>query len=344
MRLLPERLKDKAFVIHRYPGEKKLRLIEIDPEKIVETRRIEQAGYYIAPFQTDDNKLITVFPDGFSEKSLIDPEELSGRNLANKLVINEIPPSLHKDKVSRAISLIESGQAEKIVVSSYWDAGIEQFDPFGSFARLNEHYPQSYVFYIRIPGAFSLMGASPEVLLKYEGREGIVYSLAGTKFRSQPREWTEKERHEQALVTDYIKRKLIAFKYPFNIDGPYDFTQGDLIHLRTDFLFFFEPSLKEIEKIIHSLHPTPAVAGLPKEKALSLISGIEQYDREFYTGFVGEIGEESGALYVNLRSVKIRDGIIRFYAGGGITKDSNPEAEWQEVLHKRDVLFKILSE
>ncbi len=119
-----------------------------------------------------------------------------------------------------------------------------------------------------------------------------------------------------------------------------------------------------MKEIISALHPTPAVCGLPKEKAKKFILSEENYDREFYTGFLGELNlqknvqrsrtrrnvenlayravkKETG-LYVNLRCMKIEDGKAVLFVGGGITKDSVPEDEWEETVNKAQTMKKVL--
>jgi len=112
------------------------------------------------------------------------------------------------------------------------------------------------------------------------------------------------------------------------------------------------------------LHPTPAVCGLPKDAAKQFILKNENYNREFYTGFLGEINIKTSIsrnsnsrnvennayaavktvsnLYVNLRCMQISNQEAIIYVGGGITKDSNVEAEWEETVQKALVIKKVL--
>jgi len=112
------------------------------------------------------------------------------------------------------------------------------------------------------------------------------------------------------------------------------------------------------------LHPTPAVCGLPKESAKQFILEHEDYNREFYTGFLGELNCEttiaprsgrrnienrayavsrtSTQLYVNLRCMQLKNQQAIIYVGGGITEGSNAESEWEETVSKSLVIKSIL--
>ena len=104
------------------------------------------------------------------------------------------------------------------------------------------------------------------------------------------------------------------------------------------------------------MHPTPAICGFPKEAAKQFIQENENYNREYYTGFLGEINflettnrnsnkrnvennaytavKKVSNIFVNLRCMQIIDQIAIIYVGGGITKDSIPQAEWEETVNK----------
>ena len=95
-------------------------------------------------------------------------------------------------------------------------------------------------------------------------------------------------------------------------------------------------------------HPTPAVCGLPAKKAKNFILENENYNREFYSGFLGEINipkstkNKKSHLFVNLRCMSLENNIARIYVGGGITKDSIPEKEWEETVSKSFTMKSVL--
>ena len=91
------------------------------------------------------------------------------------------------------------------------------------------------------------------------------------------------------------------------------------------------------------MHPTPAVCGLPRDMAREFILENEKYNRSYYTGFLGELNiNQKTALFVNLRCMQIYDNKSVIYVGGGITKDSNSEKEWEETVSKSKTMKKVL--
>jgi isochorismate synthase len=119
-----------------------------------------------------------------------------------------------------------------------------------------------------------------------------------------------------------------------------------------------------LPEIIKELHPTSAVCGLPKPEAMSFILEHEHYNREYYSGFLGELNVKSAIhrrrkslnqeqlaiksiktisdLHVNLRCMKVSESYVEIYVGGGITADSQPEAEYLETVAKSQTLLNVL--
>ncbi|HEU0124995.1 MAG TPA: chorismate-binding protein, partial [Flavobacterium sp.] len=103
-----------------------------------------------------------------------------------------------------------------------------------------------------------------------------------------------------------------------------------------------------LEEVIDTLHPTPAVCGLPKKKSKVFILENENYDRTFYTGFLGELNSTftetntSSDLFVNLRCMQIQEDKAILYMGCGITKESIPEKEWEESVNKSMTMKRVL--
>jgi isochorismate synthase len=153
--------------------------------------------------------------------------------------------------------------------------------------------------------------------------------------------WESKENEEQQFVTDFIQTCLIENKYEnVELSGPFEAIAGPVKHLRTDVSFDFENG--NALKTIRILHPTPAVSGLPQKEAISLILETEKHERLFYTGFIGIMNQTKNQIYVNLRCCQIQKGSAYLYLGGGFTKDSISELEWQETENKSKTLLNIL--
>jgi len=206
------------------------------------------------------------------------------------------------------------------------------------FEELCETYPNALVYLISGKEIGTWIGATPEILL--EVHKGYLFSvaLAGTKKTEDQSEWTEKEKVEQEIVSDYIRDICIKKKLKnLEIEGPYDSQAGPVTHLRSD--ISAEMNGVNSWEMARALHPTPAVAGFPKNQSLSLISTVEPHRRELYTGIIGLISPDSAKLFVNLRCAQVQENTLFLYLGGGYTPQSIPELEWVETENKSKTLL-----
>jgi isochorismate synthase len=144
------------------------------------------------------------------------------------------------------------------------------------------------------------------------------------------------------MVTDYISERITSCGVTqIEKDGPSTAKAGNVVHLKTTFKFAADGNVG-VGMLVDTLHPTPAVCGLPKEEAQQYIIETEQHDREYYTGFAGVVSSNKEAeLYVNLRCMKVAQQLSLF-AGGGITAKSVGEREWMETNHKLRTLQSII--
>lgn len=217
------------------------------------------------------------------------------------------------------------------------DSKINEF-----FDSLCEVYPKAFVYLVSGEVMGTWIGASPETLLHVFSSSGFTMSLAATKAISdKSKEWGVKEKMEQEFVTDFIQEKLnsLGIKNPEFI-GPYDVEAGPVVHLRTDIIF--DIGNNKIMDIAHKLHPTPAISGLPQKEAIDLINFREAHNRDYYTGIIGIVNQNSASLYVNLRCCQIQKGAAYLYLGGGFTEDSIPELEWEETENKSRTLLNVI--
>lgn len=115
------------------------------------------------------------------------------------------------------------------------------------------------------------------------------------------------------------------------------------MHLRSDFSFTL-PDNNHIGDLLLSLHPTPAVCGLPKKTAFDFIIRHEHTPRRYYSGFMGMLDPQAQtSLYVSLRCMNIEQDLCHLYAGGGLLKDSIEELEWQETEAKLDTMRRCIA-
>jgi len=243
------------------------------------------------------------------------------------------------DVASSFLEELKSNGISKAVFSRIKERPITN-SPEQLFEKLCEEYPNAFVYLVSSAHFGTWIGATPEILLKVDGSEGETISLAGTMSVSDTNSWGEKEIEEQRLVTDFIANKLKGI----NVENLEKLPREELIagsikHLATRFKFRTGYDLQE--KIISTLHPTPAVSGVPQKVAISLISKWEKHDRSLYAGVIGLISKEKTRLFVNLRCAQLIENKAFLYVGGGFTKDSNIEKEWQETESKAETLSKV---
>ncbi|MEW5960612.1 MAG: chorismate-binding protein, partial [Chloroflexota bacterium] len=251
-----------------------------------------------------------------------------------------------------AISYIRATGIKKIVTSRATETPLPpHFEPVTAFELLCRRYPHAFVSLVSIPTIGTWLGASPELLLSLSEQKLCTVALAGTQAYSPGAPlaavaWGMKEIEEQALVSDYIREffQQLALSDVAE-DGPRTVSAGNVAHLQTSFEIKLDPDrlLHLANQILNRLHPTSAVCGMPKKEALSFILEKENYNRSFYSGFLGPIHlPHQSQLFVNLRCMQLkRDGAV-LYVGAGITQDSVPESEWEETILKSNTLLAIL--
>lgn len=265
---------------------------------------------------------------------------------ANYLSDSEIPPSPGQDDyeelIAKTIREIRANQLGKIVISRPQMLSLE-IDPPKVFRKLASAYPEACVYLFAHPAVGTWMGATPETLIKKDGKKLSTMSLAGTRKKGEQQSFTTKEKTEQQLVTDYIVRLLEKEKGVKNVSvsEPRVSEAGNLVHFKSEISAettrYFLPG-----SLIEKLHPTPAVGGFPREESLAFVQENEDYDRAFYSGYFGLNNGEDFHYFVNLRCMRVFRTSLVLYAGGGITKDSDPRAEWEETASKMRTLLNVM--
>lgn len=287
----------------------------------------------------DEQKTIVISSknfESFNEKRLT--EKLSQISI-NQEFRNDITIPRHEDyiaKLEKTIALIKENNLPKLVISRAIQKTISNISIEKSYLQLAQNFKNT-LCYLLISDYGIWMGATPEILGKFNKKtsEFFTMSLAGTLPLQE--EWSEKEIEEQKPVTHYISNILKHYSTEISQSETYNHISGNIKHLRTDFTAKIEE--KNLENLISELHPTPAVCGIPKEFCKEKIFEIENYNREFYAGYIKIETKEEIYYFVNLRCAKIYKNNIIAFAGGGITALSSPEKEWKETELKSQAIF-----
>lgn len=328
---------DLAFFIFRYPGR---------PVTLASYDSLSNSSLEFVPFRRGHAialcNLQFLALDELCEYKPIELQSLLSPSSKQKenSVLRAASRYEFQNMVLAAKGHIRKKEVDKIVLSKIKEIR-NSFDPISTFLTLEQTMQNAFVYCFYHPHSGLWIGASPEKILeKIDNNVFHIHSLAGTKKIGEV--WTNKELVEQKLVTDYILQRLKIIRVPdVEIEGPFDLNYGAIKHLKTRITF---RSLLSSEIILQSIHPTPAVCGIPVSKAKELIDRLERYDRSYYTGYLGIKSPEQGleCYFVNLRCMQLTNDNCYIYTGAGIVKDSIPADEWNEVEAKAQTLIDCL--
>ncbi|QNM87069.1 chorismate-binding protein [Polaribacter pectinis] len=310
--------------------------------------KFTESGFIFAPFNIEEKAILFQADkaDYITEKL----NSISELALKNDFYSDESSKEKHIKIVEKAIDLISENELQKVVISRKELVEIASFDVLEIYLKLLQTYANAFVYVWFHPKVGLWFGATPETLLQIESTAFKTMSLAGTQVANETENivWKSKELEEQQLVTDFIKNQLNGIATDLKIDKTETIKAGNLLHLRTKVIGVLNKNAN-LKTLIRALHPTPAVCGLPREIATGFINKNESYNREFYTGFLGELNIKNSNtksinsnLFVNLRCMKIEGNVASIYVGGGITKDSIAKKEWEETVSKSKTMKRVL--
>ena len=210
--------------------------------------------------------------------------------------------------------------------------------------QLKKLTPDSYHFAFQFK-KIVFLGASPERLYRRYGRFIESEALAGTMAKSvDPKilQSSRKNQYEHALVVDAIqaafKDLCTAYSYP---KSPGVLTVPCGHHLMTKFQGQLKDGVND-EDILQSLHPTPALGGSPRQRALAIIRKLEGFSRGWYGAPIGYVGWDGAEFVVGIRSGLACGKKLSVFAGAGIVQGSKPQEEWDEVENKISNFIKII--
>lgn len=253
----------------------------------------------------------------------------------------------HLDLVHKAVTAIHQKEFDKVIASRRVGFTTSNFKLSVFIEHLMRSHQDAFRYVWFHPDTGLWSGATPEVLFQANKGSVETMALAGTRSNEEGKTvvWGSKEEEEHQFVTDAIVQELQNVLSEIQISKTYTQKAGPVVHLRTDIKGAIPNEKVTVLHVAEKLHPTPAVCGTPRTKAHQFILLEEPYNREFYTGYLGPVWHASNKanLFVNLRCMKIEHEKAYLYVGGGITKDSNPEAEWEETQNKMKTMLQVLT-
>lgn len=332
--------KELPFCVYSKPNSHVLKGVFQSDDLLHKTNEFSERGFVFAPFDFS-NGAILLSPDEVL-KTTYQPEE---QNRTNFPLHQDGGKAFYLQLVEKGLNEIKSGNLKKIVLSRRIEKETTK-SPSDIFRSLIQRYGNAFCYLFYHPKVGTWCGATPETLFSIEGNQLTTVSLAGTLpvHQNAIPNWTEKEKEEQSLVTDYINKQLSSTLKNLKVGELQNIKAGKLWHLKTTITAEM-PKNVGVSDIVRLIHPTPAVCGIPTRESSRFIIENEGYDRRFYTGFLGELNlndEQQASFFVNLRCMELVDGTARVFVGGGITSDSSPESEWEETQNKSQTMLSLL--
>lgn len=342
----------KCFALYRLPYAETYVEVNSEQDALLidsyeEIGRV--SGFVVAAFDPASHPTILIRPTSVEEKTV--PQRKQEHRYEADVVVEE-----DKEAYQRAFTLfhdkVTSGSIKKLVLSRKKTIHAETIDGKEMFFEACRQYPRLMIMLVSTPQTGTWIVATPEKLLTGDGSWWRTMALAGTMpYVEGYQEWSMKNRDEQHYVETYIEERLRQCSHEIIKDGPHTQRAGNLVHLCTDFRFRLDEG-RQIGEVISSLHPTPAVCGLPKAEAQQFIKENEGIDRSYYSGFMGPVGINAEThLYVTLRCAQLSCSLPQeegsgsgssLYAGGGILPESTMQSEWEETQQKMKTIGNVL--
>jgi len=257
--------------------------------------------------------------------------------------------------VAQAAEATAQPGLDKVVLSRLIDITTEEpVDAAALMDRLVALNPTSYHFHVPLADGTTLLGASPELLLRKAGETFSSLPLAGSARRDRGDKardfaigeqlmYSQKDRYEHRLVTsamyDVLKPRSSYLAVP---EKPELITTSTLWHLATSIEGKASSPEENALSLACLLHPTPALSGYPHVAAREWIEKLEPFDRQLFGGIVGWCDDEgNGEWVVTIRCGTLNGKNIRLFAGAGIVPASSPESEWRETGVKLSTMLHV---
>ncbi|KAA0562557.1 anthranilate synthase component I [Rossellomorea aquimaris] len=256
------------------------------------------------------------------------------------------------EKVEVAKQSIGEGEIFQVVLSQRLKASFSG-DPFSFYRSLRKSNPSPYMFFIDFED-YVVMGASPESLLKVQGREITTNPIAGTRRRGETHDLDrelekelltdEKEIAEHRMLVDlgrndlgrvceigsiHLSKYLTIERYKY------------VMHIVSEVKGELKEEVTPLEALTHCL-PAGTVSGAPKIRSMQIINELETTKRGVYSGAVGYIGVNGNLDFaLAIRTMVLKDQTAYVQAGAGIVYDSDPDSEYEETMNKAKSLLEV---
>jgi anthranilate synthase component 1 len=260
---------------------------------------------------------------------------------------------VYESIVRKAKDYIAAGDIYQVVLSRRFETELS-VDAFTVYRALRHVNPSPYMFFIRM-GERSIVGASPEMLVRVEGRHAVTHPIAGTRPRGKTEEEdmrmadelkrNEKERAEHVMLVDLGRNDIGRVCDYGTVRVPTFMTLERYSHVM-HMVSVVEGQLAEGNDRLDALvscFPAGTVSGAPKVRAMQIINELEPTRRGLYAGAVGYLDFAGNLDFcIAIRSILLEGGKAYIQSGGGIVADSNPTAEFEETRDKARAMIRAL--
>jgi anthranilate synthase component 1 len=257
--------------------------------------------------------------------------------------------------VARAKDYIKAGDIFQVVPSQRFRRPFE-LPPFSLYRALRRLNPSPFLYYLSFPG-FSIVGSSPEILVRLRDCKVTIRPIAGTRPRGATPEKDAKlaeelmadpkERAEHLMLLDLGRNDVgrVAKIGTVKVTGSFFIERySHVMHLVSNVEGDIRPGLDAVDALAAGL-PAGTLSGAPKIRAMQIIDEFEKEKRGPYGGAVGYFGADGSMdTCIVLRTALVKDGTMYVQAGGGVVADSEPEAEYQETVNKARALMAAAEE
>lgn len=268
------------------------------------------------------------------------------------------PPDEHVAAVREAVDAVRRGDSAKVVLARVLDVAFSDgVRPSSIVNNLVADNPDGFTFAAALPPVDgvprTLVGSSPELLVRRTGRMVTAHPQAGTAARSDDPDVdrsnaasllsSAKDLSEHQIVVDAVVEALRPFCRSLSVPSEPSLTSTPAVwHLGTQVAGELSDDVSALH-LAMALHPTPAVCGAPTAAARELVSALEPFDRGYYAGAVGWVDAAGdGEWAVTIRCAEMASSSMRLYAGGGIVGQSDPDAELAETTAKFTTLLRAM--
>lgn len=224
-------------------------------------------------------------------------------------------------------------------------------DPFAIYRALRMTNPSPYMFFLDLPGDLRLIGASPEMHVRLEGRRAQVHPIAGTRWRgATPAEDARlaedlladpKERAEHIMLVDLGRNDLGRVSEYGSVKVPTMMAverYSHVMHIVSDVVGELREGINAFD-LLAATFPAGTVSGAPKIRAMEIIDELEGSRRGIYAGAVGWIGYDGDMdTCIAIRTIVMQGDMCHVQAGGGVVADSDPTYEFNESHNKARAL------